>query len=147
MPFDWEERIDHITPVLASLHWLPISFRIQFKILLLVFKSLHGLAPQYLSELLHPHAPVRAMRSTHQMISDVPRCRRKNRGDRAFVVAAPNMWNSQPLNIRAAQSIEDFKSLLKTPLFTLSLTFCLYLCSHLFVFLLCLTHIVILYCL
>ncbi|KAL0152338.1 hypothetical protein M9458_052061, partial [Cirrhinus mrigala] len=41
-------RYDHITPVLQSLHWLPVPFRIQFKILLLVFKSLNGLAPEYL---------------------------------------------------------------------------------------------------
>ena len=50
-------RRDHITPVLASLHWLPVRFRIDFKILLFVFKSLNGLAPIYLSELLEVHDP------------------------------------------------------------------------------------------
>lgn len=45
-------RRDHITPVLSSLHWLPVVFRIQFKMLLLVFKSLHNLAPSYLTDLL-----------------------------------------------------------------------------------------------
>lgn len=39
---------EHITPVLASLHWLPVKFRIDFKILLYVFKALHGCAPQYI---------------------------------------------------------------------------------------------------
>ncbi len=43
----------HITPILRILHWLPIKFRIDFKILLFVYKSLHDLAPIYLSELLH----------------------------------------------------------------------------------------------
>ncbi len=43
----------HITPILRILHWLPIQFRIDFKILLFVYKSLHDLAPIYLSELLH----------------------------------------------------------------------------------------------
>ena len=33
-------KVDHITPVLRSLHWLPVDQRIDFKILLLVFKSL-----------------------------------------------------------------------------------------------------------
>ena len=35
---------------LSSLHWLPVKFRIEFKILLLVFKCLYGLAPNYLQE-------------------------------------------------------------------------------------------------
>ena len=36
-------KFEHITPVLAALHWLPVSFRIQFKILLVTFKALNGL--------------------------------------------------------------------------------------------------------
>ena len=43
---------DHISPILASLHWLPVKYRIDFKVLLLVFKALHGLAPLYISDLL-----------------------------------------------------------------------------------------------
>uniref|UniRef100_A0A8C6L007 Reverse transcriptase domain-containing protein n=1 Tax=Nothobranchius furzeri TaxID=105023 RepID=A0A8C6L007_NOTFU len=44
----------HITPVLQQLHWLPVTSRIQFKILLYTFKAIHNLAPPYLSDLLHP---------------------------------------------------------------------------------------------
>ena len=40
---------EHITPILASLHWLPVHFIVHFKILLFVFKSLNGLALPYLS--------------------------------------------------------------------------------------------------
>uniref|UniRef100_A0AAQ6IB00 Reverse transcriptase domain-containing protein n=1 Tax=Anabas testudineus TaxID=64144 RepID=A0AAQ6IB00_ANATE len=40
-----KRKYDHITPVLASLHWLPVCFRIDFKILLITFKALHGLSP------------------------------------------------------------------------------------------------------
>ncbi len=47
---------ESITPVLVGLHWLPIEYRIQLKILLFVYKSLTGLAPNYLSDLLsHYH--------------------------------------------------------------------------------------------
>ena len=42
----------HITPVLASLHWLPVKARVDFKVLLLIYKALHGLAPTYLSDLV-----------------------------------------------------------------------------------------------
>ena len=115
-----KRRYDHITPVLADLHWLPVSYRIQFKYLLVVFKSLHGLAPHYLSELLHRHAPARALRSAQQNMLVVPRSRKKTRGDRAFSVAAPRLWNSLPAHIRTVESIELFKSQLKTHLFALA---------------------------
>ncbi|KAF7648422.1 hypothetical protein LDENG_00157170, partial [Lucifuga dentata] len=52
-------RRAHISPILKSLRWLPVSFRIDFKILLLVFKALHGLAPRYVSEMLSVYEPVR----------------------------------------------------------------------------------------
>ncbi len=45
---------DHISPVLSTLHWLPIRHLIDFKILLITYKDLNGLAPRYLSELLIP---------------------------------------------------------------------------------------------
>ena len=45
-------KATHITPVLRSLHWLPVSFRIDFKILLLVYKALNGLGPSYIADLL-----------------------------------------------------------------------------------------------
>ena len=44
--------LHHITPVLQSLHWLPVEKRIQYKILLLTYKCLHARAPTYLSDLL-----------------------------------------------------------------------------------------------
>ena len=47
----------HITPILKELHWLPIKYRIDFKVILLTFKALNGLAPPYLSELLSPYQP------------------------------------------------------------------------------------------
>uniref|UniRef100_A0A3P9JT56 Reverse transcriptase domain-containing protein n=1 Tax=Oryzias latipes TaxID=8090 RepID=A0A3P9JT56_ORYLA len=113
-------RRDHITPILRSLHWLPVSFRIDFKILLLVFKCLNGLAPPYLSELLQSHRPRRALRSVDQMLLEVPRTRLVTKGDRAFSVVAPKLWNRLPLSMRSARSLNDFKSLLKTHLFTLA---------------------------
>lgn len=113
-------RREHITPVLSSLHWLPVTFRIQFKILLFVFKSFHDLAPSYLSDMLNRYTPGRTLRSSDQLLLHCPRSNRKTRGDRAFAVAGPKLWNSLPLEIRAASSIVNFKSLLKTHLFALA---------------------------
>ena len=45
-------RYSHITPVLCSLHWLPVKFRVDLKILLLTFKAIYGHAPDYLIDLI-----------------------------------------------------------------------------------------------
>ncbi len=56
-------KCDRISPVLSTLHWLPIKHRIDFKILLITYKALNGLAPQYLSVLLSHYSPPRPLRS------------------------------------------------------------------------------------
>jgi len=43
--------------------WLPVSLRINFKVLILA-KALHNLGPTYLSDLLQPYAPVGYLRSS-----------------------------------------------------------------------------------
>ena len=55
-------KYEHITPVLIKLHWLPIKFCIQFKVMLLVYKALNGLATKYIKELLVPYKPRRHLR-------------------------------------------------------------------------------------
>ena len=74
----------HITPVLASLHWLPVRFRIDFKILLITFKARQGLAPEYITDMLTPYEPARSLRSAGEAFLNVPRSRLKTRGDRAL---------------------------------------------------------------
>ena len=107
-------RFDHISPVLASLHWLPVHFRIHFKILLFVFKSFHGLAPPFISDLLKLYIPKRSLRSAGKLLLVVPRSKLVHRGDRAFSVAAPKLWNKLPFHIKSAPSLPVFKSRLKT---------------------------------
>lgn len=108
---------DHITPVLQSLHWLPVRYRVDFKILLIVFKSLHGMAPSYISELLIERSETRSLRSSNQRLLFTPKTRLKSRGDRAFSSIAPRLWNELPSSIRLAPSVFIFKSRLKTYLF------------------------------
>ena len=47
-----ENTFCHITPLLLKLHWLPVEFRENFKIRLITFKAIHGLAPSYITELI-----------------------------------------------------------------------------------------------
>ncbi len=67
------KKRERITPVLVSLHWLPVEFRIEFKVLLMVFKALHGISPKYIAELLIPYQNSRNLRSSNQMILHVPK--------------------------------------------------------------------------
>ena len=66
-------KTEHVTPVLCKLHCLPIQYRIIFKVLLLVYKGLNGLAPAYISELLHYCTSSRSLRSSSQRLLNIPR--------------------------------------------------------------------------
>jgi hypothetical protein len=110
-------KYEHITPVLCQLHWLPISFRIQYKVLLLVYKTLHGLAPQYLQDLLRYRSARPGLRSAGTLL-DVPRTRTVTYGDRAFSSIGPTWWNSLPSGLKTASSLNSFKNNLKTYLFS-----------------------------
>ncbi len=73
--------------------------------LLLVYKSRNGLAPTYLCELLTEYQPIRSLRSSNQDLLSTPKSRLKCRGDRAFSIAAPRLWDALPLSIRQASSV------------------------------------------
>jgi hypothetical protein len=103
--------------ILNELHWLPVAQRISFKILVLVFKSLNGLGPQYLTELLDAYVPTRSLRSQDQLLLLIPKTRLITAGDRAFRVAGPKLWNVLPNDVRSAKSLVTFKSKLKSYLF------------------------------
>ncbi len=111
------KKVDHITPVLRSLHWLPVCQRIDFKILLLVYKELNGLGPKYISDLLLRYEPSRPLRSSGAGLLSVPRVKTKQ-GEAAFSYYAPYIWNKLPDNCRSAETVSSFKSRLKTFLFT-----------------------------
>ena len=105
---------NHITPILKSLHWLPIKIRIDFKILLLTYKCVNSLAPEYLCNLVIKKTCPRPLRSEKLELLKVPKTRLKTYGDRAFQYAAAVEWNKLPLDIRLSPSVTCFKSNLKT---------------------------------
>ena len=88
-----------------------MSARIDFKILLLVFKVLNGLGPPYLSELLKPYIPNRNLRSSKKKLLIVPKCNLKRYGYRAFSHRAPTLWNALPYDIRQVKLLKTFKSI------------------------------------
>jgi len=110
---------DHITESLMELHWLPIKFRIIYKLCLLVYRSLNRLAPPYLTELLHLVSNIESrtsLRSAAHYDLDVPSTNHSI-GDRAFSVAGARHWNDLPVELRAVNNLSAFKKQLKTYLF------------------------------
>ena len=117
------KRMDSSTEALKILPWLPIKFRIQFKILLLVYKCLNGQASSYLSELLELKSTTSrlGLRSTCDRTPlCVPFIKRKTLADRSFSVAGPRLWNGLPKTIRESPNPDCFKNHLKTYMFDIA---------------------------
>ena len=116
------KKYDHITPVLRELHWLPVKYRINFKILLLTFKALHGIAPSYISDLIKvKHNTRYSLRSNEGVCLMHPKGRmKKSFRDRSFSMAAPTLWNNLPASLCSMSNISSFKSQLKTHLIRLA---------------------------
>ena len=115
-----ESKFCHITPFLRALPWLPVANRIVFKILLLTFKAIHKLAPNYISERvsLKDTGGRYYLRSNDGKLLNIPSCKSLSTlGDRSFYMAAPKLWNDLPLFIRNISSVNAFKKALKTHLF------------------------------
>ena len=113
-------RFVHITPSLYRLHWLPINCRIQFKILLSVYKALNGIAPPYISELAELKSASRYnLRNSDDtlLLSNPSFKSRIILGDRSFKYAGPKLWNELLRDIRYANTVHIFKRLLKNHLF------------------------------
>ena len=114
-------KYDHISPILKSLHWLPVKYRILFKIAIITFKALTDQAPSYLQEMIIRQSNSRyALRSDSSIFLKIPRSRHKTLGDRAFAVAAPTVWNALPSTVRDAATLGQFKTRLKTHYFKIA---------------------------
>ena len=112
-------KYSHVTQAFQDLHWLPVRARIHFKILLLVFKAIHGLAPPYISDLVtvKPNSSY-DLRSNSSLLLEPPKKKMLSTlGARSFYAAAPCLWNSLPAELRDIQSLCSFKQKLKTHLF------------------------------
>jgi len=113
---------DRVRPALKELHWLPVVYRIKFKLPLVMFTIHRHQCPDYLTDSVHPYSnndPARYwLRSASSTNYSVPRTRTKF-GDRAFSVAGPVVWNSLPAAVRHADSLHSFKCRLKLHFFSL----------------------------
>ncbi len=107
-------KYDHISPVMSTMYWLPIKHCIDFKILLITYKALNGLAPQYLSELSSHYSPPRPLRSQNSGHLIIPTISKSTACGSSFFYLAPKLWNNLPNTVREADTLCQFKSRLKT---------------------------------
>ena len=90
------KKHDHVMLVITELHWLPVWSRILFKILVLTYKALCGLAPQYIQSLLTPYIPTRALWSTAKLSLKVLKSNTFSYGSIAFSRFIPRQYNILP---------------------------------------------------
>ncbi len=117
-----EPKRAHVTPLFVSLHWLPVAARIQFKTLMLAYRTITGSAPTYFHSLLRTYIPSRSLRSASERRLVVPSQRGSKSLSRTFSFTVPGQWNDLPTPIRNTGSLSIFKQQLKTHLFQLYLT-------------------------
>ena len=112
-------RLAPSIPLRLSLHWLPISFRIQFKIHALIYKALSCGKPSYLANLIHLATLNKNLRFNKGPLLSAPKCKTKT-GTRVFSVCAPSLWNKLPMSILSSESLTCFLQCLRTHLLGLA---------------------------
>ncbi len=111
-------KYDHITPILHSLHWLPVLSSVSVtKYYYLPIRQVNDLAPAYLTNLLSCYNPTRSLRPQNSGLLVVPIAKSTN-GRGTFSYLALKLWNSLPDNVRGSDTLSLFKSRLKTHLFS-----------------------------
>ena len=119
--YNIKDRNEDLIPYYKKAHILPIEQRLFFKVCLLCFKVINGIAPNYLCELLEmtnndqKNSRTRAAEDT--TLLKLPKMSRLKASNRRFSNYAPEAWNSIPKEIRIITDPETFKGKLKNFLY------------------------------
>ena len=110
----WPRSLVEIS--LIRLDCLPVRCRIEYKILILNFKAIYGVAPSYICNLITIKERTRYnLRSSKELLLEPPLVKtKKTLGDKSFQVAAPRLWNKLPSGIRAIRGYDLFKGEINT---------------------------------
>ncbi|KAI5610316.1 hypothetical protein C0J50_5139, partial [Silurus asotus] len=111
-------KFSHTTPLLRSLHWLPVAAGIRFKTLMLAYKAKSRPAQSYLRELITSRTAPCCLRSSSTARLVPPSLRMRGKyTSRLLSVLLPRWWNKLPLDVRTMESLTIFKRRLKTCFF------------------------------
>ena len=116
------DRRPHITPALRELHWLPVKYRIEFKVAVFMHQVITQRCPSYVADLVAFCAsdPQRRSLRSASTCAAVIRRTRTELGRRAFAVCGPDVWNSLPPSLRTTTSHSAFRRSLKTHIYNLA---------------------------
>ncbi|XP_045062529.1 uncharacterized protein LOC121545476, partial [Coregonus clupeaformis] len=109
-------KFSYVTPLLRTLHWLPVEARIYYKTMVLAYGAVRGTAPPYLQALIRPYTQTRALRSsTSGLLAPLPLRKHSSRSaqSKLFAALAPQWWNKLPHDARKAESLTTFRRHLK----------------------------------
>ena len=94
-------RAEHTSPLLRSLHWLPVQKRMKHKVCSICYTTLTDASPKYMSELVNVYTPSRCLRSSSDSRTlTIPCVRTKTCGQRSFAYQGPATWNELPFDLR-----------------------------------------------
>ena len=120
-------RYSSVRGHLKDLHWLPVRYRIEFKLCLITYKTMVYGMPPYFCPFVVPYCPsvsTRRSKPSNKFLTtydfDYRVHKSKKHFDSCFSVAGPKLWNSLPLGARSANSLGVFRKLLKSHLFDLA---------------------------
>ena len=108
-------HISQSAPLLRSLHWLPVRYRIIFKICAVTYQALSSNQPAYVHSRLTPAKQPRQLRSSNSSLLFVPSIKTN-----AFSIAAPTLWKSLPVSVKSIGNIATFRHKVNTHLFKLA---------------------------
>ncbi|KAF7661529.1 hypothetical protein LDENG_00259900 [Lucifuga dentata] len=114
------KKREHISPIPKTLHWLPVKFRIDFKALLIVYKSLNGLGQKYIADMFVDCMPGRSLRSAGTGQLSLTRTHTHTHTHTSHNIITPKLWNDLPEDLRLAKSVSAFKSQFKTHFYRLA---------------------------
>jgi len=110
---------EHVTPCLLQLHWLPVRWRIQFKLCSIMHSVSYGMCTAYLTNIVEPAGASRTrsgLRSTSSTDYTLPRLHTKF-AVCEFSYAGPSAWNGLSEDLRAVADPAEFRKQLKTHFF------------------------------
>ena len=117
-----KRKYESIMPLLKKLHFLPVKYRIQFKVAMLVFKCLNNMAPEYLAAFISTRDIKRRSSRLDDdfYLLEVQKPPRFTRTEAAFSYYGPSIWNGLPYSLRCLTDIEQFKQKLKSYYFNIA---------------------------
>ena len=94
---------------MKQLHWLPVNQRIIYKVALIAYKALNGLAPNCIRNMLNYSISSVNLRSSSKGLLIVPRVRLVNCCERSFSYAAPKLWNEITEYTRKSETLSTLR--------------------------------------